>query len=93
MSTGWAQLTAIEGAATAGSGALNAAFFLERAVRARGPRRTASALLTALSLAAGASALNAGFEAEPGVIDAVVGAPLLLTQLGVSAVLLAGGRR
>lgn len=90
---GWTQMTAFESAATAGTGALNAALFLERAVRSHGPRRTASALLTVLSLAIGLSAAGASLAADGGAVDAALGAPLVIANLGVTFVLLAGGRR
>jgi len=90
---GWAQVTAFEGAATAGSGTLNAAFFLRRAWQARGPRRNASALLTALSLAIALSAIAGGAVADGSALQAVLEAPLVIANLGVTGVLLAGGGR
>ncbi|MEZ4553746.1 MAG: hypothetical protein AB7L91_03145 [Dehalococcoidia bacterium] len=90
---GWTSVTAFEGAATAGSGTLNAALFFGRAVRSRGPRRTASGLLTALSAAIALSAVACGV-AEPGsALAAALEAPLVAANLGVTGVLLAGGRR
>ncbi len=90
---GWAQVTAFEGAATAGSGTLNAALFLERAVRSRGPRRRASALLTALSMAIALSAIAGTAAGDDSTLAALLEAPLVIANLGVTGVLIAGGRR
>lgn len=90
---GWAQVTALEGAVTAGSGTLNAAFFLRRTTEAAGPRRAASALLTGLSLAIALSAAAGGVVAEGSAWEAALEAPLLIANLGMTGVLLAGGGR
>ncbi|MBX7111076.1 MAG: hypothetical protein K1X87_04420 [Dehalococcoidia bacterium] len=90
---GWASVTAFEGAATAGSGTLNAALFLERTARSSGPRRMASALLTGLSVAIALGAVAGGVADEGSALAALLEAPLAIANLGVTAVLLAGGRR
>jgi hypothetical protein len=89
----WAQITVLEDAATAGSGAINAAVFLERTLRTRGPRRAAAALLTALFAAVVVAALSHLSGPERGPLDAVLRGPLVAACVAVTAVLALGIRR
>ena len=90
---GWAQISAFEDVTTAGSGAINAAVFLERAVRARGARRAAALLLVGLFAAIAIAALGHLESGRGAALDALLRAPLLAADLAVTAVLAMGARR
>ncbi len=89
----WAQIAGIEDAATAGSSAINAAVLVERALRARGPRRTAASLLSSLFVAIGLSTAGHFVAAEPGAVEVLLRGPLLTACLAVTTVLVLGARR
>lgn len=89
----WAQIAVLEDAATAGSGAINAAMFLERALRAGGPRRTAAALLTSLFGAVALTAAAGLAGSGSGAVEVVLGGPLLAACIAVTGILALGARR
>jgi hypothetical protein len=93
VAIGWAHIAGIEDAATAGSSAINAAMLLERALRGRGPRRTAASLLSSLFVAIGLSATSHLVVADPGAAEVLLRGPLLTACLAVTAVLALGARR
>jgi len=85
-------LATLEDVATAGSSTVNAAVFLERASRSRGPRRAAALILAGLFAAIGAGV--AGEVAPDGpAAEVVLGAPLLAANLAVTTVLALAVRR
>jgi hypothetical protein len=87
----WYGVAVVEGVASAGSGAANAAYFAQRAYRERGPRRGAAALLSLLFAGAAAVSMHAAGEADAAAAVAVV--PLLTANLAASALLWAGAGR
>jgi hypothetical protein len=93
MAMGWAQIAYLQDAATAGSGAINAAMFLERALHARGPRRTAAGLLSSLFSAVALTALGHLAAADSGAAEALLRGPLLGACIAVTTVLAMGARR
>ncbi len=93
MSNVWDSLATAESVATAGTGAANAAYFMHRAWRAAGPRRTAAILLAGVFLASVVGAAGAaGGDLAPAA-EAALRAPALLINVAVSLVLWTGGRR
>ena len=91
MSSVWAGVSTFEDIATAGSGALNAAYFARRAWLARGGRRFAAALLAALFAGTALASMHLGDG--PGAAEVLSRAPLLLANLTASALLWAGAGR
>ena len=96
MHSFWSGVAAAGDAATAGSGAANAAWFARRAAASRGPRRLGALLLTllfaAVALDAGAG-LALAAPGEAAAAAALAGAPLLLANLAVGCAVLAGAGR
>lgn len=90
MQNGWAGVSVVEDVATAGSGAVNAAYFARRAWMAHGPRRAAAGVLALLFAASALSVVDAG-PAGPAAVLAQ--APLLVANLAVSALLWVGAGR
>jgi hypothetical protein len=84
-------MAVVEGVATAGSGAANAAYFARRAYRSRGPRRGAAMLLSLLF--AGTAAVAAHLVGQPDAAAAIAIAPLLTANLAASAVLWSAAKR
>ena len=93
MSGLWTTLALGEQAATAGAGAANALYFIRRAVAERGPRRVAAALLGGLFAGSAGHAATHAWRgsAEAGVV--LADAPVLLANVGVLALVMAGWRR
>ena len=89
---GWAQISAFQDVATAGSGAINAAVFFDRAARSRGPRRAAALLLAGVFIAITAGALG-GLVSGPAAFEAALRGPLLVANLAVTAVVTTRARR
>lgn len=90
MQNVWGGVSVVEDVATAGSGAVNAAYFARRAWAAHGPRRVAAAVLAALFAASALVAVDSG---APGPVTVLAQAPLLVANLAVSALLWAGAGR
>jgi hypothetical protein len=90
MQNVWDGVAVVEDVATAGSGAVNAAYFAQRAYGAHGPRRVAAGVL---ALLCAGSALAAVGTAEPGPASVLAQAPLLAANLAVSALLWVGAGR
>ena len=93
MTTMWTELTALEDAAAAGSSAINAVVFMERAWLSRGPRRTAALLLSCLFGSVGVDAVQRLTLAERGALDVLLSGPLVAACVAVTTVLAMGARR
>jgi hypothetical protein len=90
---GWGELAAFEDIATAGSSAANAAVFLGRASHSRGPRRLAALLLAGLFASLSIGAAGELLPGAPPALDVLLGMPVLIADLAVTAVLAMGARR
>ena len=79
--------------ATAGSGAANAAYYAHRGVTAHGPRRLGALLLALLFAAITLDAIASLVLGEPSAVDALLRAPLLLANVAIGLVIVAGAGR
>ncbi len=90
MQNAWTGVSVVEDVATAGSGAVNAAYFARRAWAAHGPRRMAAGVLALLCAASALAAVDTG---PPGPATVLAQAPLLIANLAVSVLLWLGAGR
>ena len=93
MTTIWSSAAVVENAATAGSGAINAAYFARRANVESGARRLGASLLALLFGATGLDAVAHLATAEASPEGALLRLPLLLAHLAVGFVIVRGAAR